>query len=71
MKKNVPSSTSRPRERSAPSQCASRGALRHFREGGEVTTARAPTTPIRWSTFSAAASDQSATIRVTISGPTT
>ncbi len=66
----MPSSTSRPGERSAPSQCASRGALRQRRDGGETTTDSAPATPSALTTSSAAAGDQAATSSVTSSGPT-
>ncbi len=69
-KKNEAISTSIPEDRRAPSQCASRGALRHCREGGEATTESAPSTPITLITSSAHRSDQSATHVVTSNGPT-
>ena len=68
--RNAPSSASSPGERSAPSQCASRGAERHAREGGETTTDSAPSTPMTFSTSSAACADHSDAHSVTSNGPT-
>ena len=61
---------SSPAERSAPSQCASRGADRHARDGGETTTESAPSTASALMTSSPAASFQKATNSVSSSGPT-
>ncbi len=70
MNRKAPSSASSPPERNAPSQCASRGADRHAREGGDTTTDSAPSTPRPLSTSRAAGGDHSDTHTVTSSGPT-
>lgn len=70
MNRNAPRSARSPGERRAPSQCASRGAERHAREGCDTTTDSAPSTPTTFRTMSAACADHSETHTVTSSGPT-